>query len=145
MRVDGEWFTCLDCDTRPVVRAEILLDDGHWLEFVLLIDTGADRTVLSANVLNAFRRRPAPGVRPIDGIGGIVETVTVPSQIRLRRDDGAQLTFRGEFSALAAPDVLDMSVLGRDILDRFTLIVDCAQGLVVLLAGHHSYSIHAPK
>jgi hypothetical protein len=38
-----------------------------------------------------------------------------------------------------------MSLLGRDVLDRFTLIIDRAEELAVLLAGHHSYSIHGPK
>jgi predicted aspartyl protease len=142
MRIDGEWFQCLDGDTRPVVRAEILLDNGTWLEIVLLVDTGADRTVLSAHIVQAFNLLPSAGNRTIGGVGGIVEATILTTQIRLRRDDGSQVTFRGQFAALTAPDSLDMSVLGRDVLDRFTLIVDRAAELVVMLAGHHTYSIH---
>ena len=50
MRFNGEWLQCDDGIIRPVIRAEILTGDGGWRVFELLIDTGADRTVISANV-----------------------------------------------------------------------------------------------
>jgi hypothetical protein len=142
MRIDGEWLDCLDGETRPIIRGEILLDSGHWLQLLLLIDTGADRTVLSANVLQAFQLTSARAAKPIGGVGGVVQTVEVSSQIRLYREDGTAFTIRGGFSAVTSPDALDISVLGRDVLDQFTLIVDRAMEVVVLLAGQHSYSIH---
>ena len=50
MQVSGEWLRCLDGDIRPVVRGEVVGGDGHWREIELLVDTGADRTVLSARI-----------------------------------------------------------------------------------------------
>lgn len=145
MRIDGEWLDCLDGETRPIVRGEILLDNGAWQQLLLLVDTGADRTVLSANVLQAFDHTNLAEGRPIGGVGGVVPSVEISSQIRLFRDDSTAFVIRGGFTALTSPDALDMSVLGRDLLDRFTLIVDRALELVVLLAGKHSYSIHDPS
>jgi predicted aspartyl protease len=142
MRIDGEWLDCLDGETRPIVRGEILLDNGTWQSLLLLVDTGADRTVLSANVLQAFSQASLSAGRPIGGLGGVVPSMVLSSQIRLFRDDGAAFMMRGGFTALTSPDALDMSVLGRDLLDRFTLVVDRALEVVALLAGKHSYSIH---
>ena len=141
MRIDGEWLECLDGDTRPIIRAEILLDDGNWFEFSLLVDTGADRTVLSADVLRASHLRLAGDLRPIGGLGGIVACEIVKTQLRFRRDDGVQVAVRGEFAALIEPEALDMSVLGRDVLDMFALIVDRSHDVVAILGGQHRYNI----
>jgi hypothetical protein len=55
MRVDGEWLQCLDGGTRPVIRAEVLGGDGVWRETEFLVDTGADRTVLSGEAFQISR------------------------------------------------------------------------------------------
>jgi hypothetical protein len=141
MRVDGEWGVCLDGDIRPILRAEIFLPDSAWLEVRFLIDTGADRTVFSADVLAASRLRSVSRRGRIGGVGGVVETEFVKTQIRCRRDDGVQVVFRGEFAALTEPDVLEMSVLGRDILSSFAAIIDRPGNVVTLLGGQHHYSI----
>jgi hypothetical protein len=49
--------------------------------------------------------------------------------------------FRGEFAALADPDALDMSVLGRDITGLFAVIVDRPGNTVCLVGQQHRYSI----
>jgi hypothetical protein len=38
-----------------VIQAEILAHDNSWWKAPFLLDTGADRTVLSADVLTALR------------------------------------------------------------------------------------------
>ena len=38
-------------------------------------------------------------------------------------------------------EALDMSVLGRDILDMFSLIVDRRAGVVAILGGQHYYLV----
>lgn len=142
MRINGEWLVCLDGDTRPVIRAEILLDDGTWLEIRLLLDTGADCTVFSSDVLAASRLQSLAGRSQIGGVGGVVDTKIVRTQIRFRCDDSVLVVFRGDYAAFSQPDVLDMSVLGRDILDSFAIIVDRPANIVAILGGNHLYTIH---
>jgi hypothetical protein len=57
-------------------------------------------------------------------------------------DDGVvRPLIRGEYAACTQQDMLDMSVLGRDILDLFAVIVDRPQDVVCLIGGHHTYRI----
>ena len=70
---------------------------GRTIKF--LLDTGADRTVISASVLEALNLQ---GVQPKDrigGVGGLAESVDVTTQIRLVRDDGQWVTLRGTYAA----------------------------------------------
>ena len=62
----------------------------------------------------------------------------------LMRDDGGKVTFRGRYAACLAPDALDMSVLGRDILSMFAVIVDRPANILCLLGGQHSYRVYGP-
>ena len=52
MLIAGEWLICDDGIVRPVVRGEVETADGDWEPVLFLVDTGADRTVLSAAVLS---------------------------------------------------------------------------------------------
>lgn len=51
MLIIGEWQLCDDGITRPTVRAKVLGSDGSLVAEDFLLDSGADRTVLSAAVL----------------------------------------------------------------------------------------------
>jgi ribosomal protein L14 len=77
----------------------------------------------------------------LGGVGGITESVDVTTKIRLKRDDGQWVTFRGTYAACLRQDALDMSVLGRDILNLFAVIVDRAADRIVLLHGADGYAI----
>jgi len=50
MEIKGEWQFCEDAIVRPVIIGRIQTANGEWISARLLIDTGADRTVLSAIV-----------------------------------------------------------------------------------------------
>ncbi len=141
MRFNGEWIQCDDGIVRPVIRAEILTGEGQWRAFELLVDTGADRTVISANVLESLNVQTTAPQDWIGGIGGLVDSVSMNTQIRLSRDDGQKAVFRGEYSACTNHEALDMSVLGRDILEMFALIVDRRADVVAIIGGQHSYAI----
>ena len=115
--------------------------NGVWRDIKFLLDTGADRTVISASVLEALNLQ---GVQPKDrigGVGGLAESVDVTTQIRLVRDDGQWVTLRGTYAACLEHEILDISVLGRDILNLFAVIVDRAADRVMLLHGADRYSI----
>jgi predicted aspartyl protease len=141
MRFDGEWFECDDGVVRPVIDAEVLGFGTVWWPVQLLIDTGADRTVISASVLEALGLETAAPLEQIGGVGGLADSVVVTTQIRLTCDDGRQVVFRGDYAACTDHESLDMSVLGRDILDMFAVIADRPDDFVAILGGRHHYRI----
>jgi len=141
MRFNGEWLQCDDGIIRPIIRAEILSGHDAWRAVELLVDTGADQTVLSANVLESLDLLSTVPDQQLGGLGGIVDVVTVATQIRLTRDDGMKVLFRGNYAACIDPETLDMSVLGRDILEIFTLIMDRRADVVALIGDQHYYTI----
>lgn len=112
MRFDGQWLACDDGIVRPVIRAEIPGRDNIWRRLEFLVDTGADRTVISAGVLQWLSLETSASSDRIGGVGGIVDSATVRTQIRLKRDDGGKVIFRGEYAACTDHQALDMSVLG---------------------------------
>jgi Aspartyl protease len=141
MLLRGKWQICDDGVVRPVIRGHVEAGDGSWKEVPFLLDTGADRTAFSADVLAALGLQAPgdPGV--LGGLGGYVAAVVVETRIRFPRDDGVTVTFRGRYAAVTALEALDMSVLGRDITDNFALIVDRPGDLVCLLGQKHRYVI----
>lgn len=141
MQFDGEWLQCDDDVVRPIIRAEILGGNGAWRAFELLVDTGADRTVISANVLESLYLDATEPRARIGGVGGLVNSVSIVTQIRLMRNDGLPANFHGAYVACTDHYALDMSVLGRDILDMFALVVDRRSDVVAIVGGNHRYTI----
>jgi len=88
---------------RPVIRGEVLAGDGARIQTLFLIDTGADRTVFSANIFTALRRLPLTQTEQLGGVGGRVTAMLVETQIEIQRDDGGIAVFRGQFAALTDP------------------------------------------
>jgi hypothetical protein len=142
MRFNGEWLQCADGVVRPVIRAKILAGDGTWRTLELLIDTGADRTLLSANVLRFLHLRLASPEDRIGGVGGFAQSALVTTQIQLTRDDGQRVQFRGTYAACTDDEALDVSILGRDILDMFAVVVDRPAEVIAILGGNHFYAVH---
>ena len=143
MRFDGRWLHCDDAVVRPILFAEILTEVGTWHSLELLVDTGADRTVLSANVWQSLGFEAKASAMQLAGLGGFVQAVAVRTQLRFQREDGSPVLFRGEYAACLDPSALDVSVLGRDILDLFTLIADRKGNVLTLVSGTHSYAIQS--
>jgi len=139
MQFNGDWYFCDDGIIRPIMRGEVLAANGSWHAVEFLVDTGADRTVFSANVLEALEMETTEATESIGGIGGVVDVVVVTTQIRLTRENAQKVVFRGEYAACGNQETLDMSVLGRDLLDMFALIVDRNNNLVCLLGVRHRY------
>jgi len=51
------------------------------------------------------------------------------------------VVFRGRFAAATGPQVLEVSLLGRDITDLFALIIDRPGNVVCMLSQRHRYRI----
>jgi predicted aspartyl protease len=144
MRINGEWYLCDDEVVRPVIRGEVMNVSGFWEPALFLVDTGADRTVLSAAILELLGFQPNETVDGIGGVGGIAKSVVINTKIRLSCDDESKAVFQGEYAALTHLEVLDISVLGRDMMDMFSVIVDRHAEVVCLLQQRHRYIIQKP-
>jgi predicted aspartyl protease len=141
MRINGAWELGDEGIVRPVIRGEILTSRGLWMRVPFLVDTGADQTVFSATILAALSFQPRTAQDQIGGVGGVVNSVVIETQIRLYRETGGTVVFRGQYRAVTEVEALDISVLGRDIMGLFSVIVDQPGGIVCLLGQRHRYII----
>jgi Aspartyl protease len=141
MRINGVWYAGDDNLRRPVIRGEVLTGNGLWIKAPFLVDTGADLTVFSAAILAGLHLQPLATQDRLGGVGGIADSVLVETRIRFSRETGGKVTFRGRYAAITEVNALDISVLGRDVLGLFAVIVDQPGGLVCLLGQQHQYSI----
>jgi hypothetical protein len=133
--------------TRPFVDAVFEFPTlGRGLRVELLVDTGADRTVLApldAAKLGADLTALPAGL-PSTGIGGQMPTRTIPARITL-----------GTFSTPLALTILTSrpgasrvlripSLPGRDILSPFALFVEERTGRVLLLTPDEADALPLP-
>jgi hypothetical protein len=143
MRIVGDWFLFDDGESRPILRAKLRTGHGTMITEQFLVDTGADRTVFTAALLRqlALPAEPAPPDERLLGIGGAAAYVVVESAIELTRDDGGPAVVRGRFTAFTDPLATDVSVMGRDVLSNFDVIVSRPNSEVLLLAPGHRYQV----
>lgn len=141
MRIDGQWLVCDDGVRRPVISGEIRAADGAWEKSEFLVDTGADRTVLSAATLARLALQPLVMPEGLSGVGGMAAAVIVETRLRLTHEDTGKVVFQGQYAAVTELAALDISVLGRDITGLFTVIVDRLHDVVCLLGQRHRYTI----
>lgn len=141
MRINGRWVLGDDGIVRPVILGEILASNGSWVRAPFLVDTGADQTVFSATILENLYLQPLNTQNRLGGVGGLVDSIVVQTQIRLYRETGRAVVFRSQYAAVTEVDALDISVLGRDITGLFAVIVDQPGNVVCLLGQRHRYTI----
>ncbi len=77
----------------------------------------------------------------LQGIGGVGESVLVKTVVLLSRDDGGEVSMRGEFAAFVEASATDLSILGRDVLNHFDVILSRRHNEVLLLAPNHRYRV----
>jgi hypothetical protein len=108
-----------------------------------LIDSCADRTVFSAYLLAKlnFTGNHAAAGMALKGVGGESAFVLVDTVLDFKRDDGGVVHIRGGFAAFTDPAATDLSILGRDVLNIFDVIVSKRRNEVLLLAGNHQYRV----
>lgn len=140
MIVPGRWKE-QDGVLLPIVPVTVDLAEGGQLELYFLLDTGAERTVLSYGDLMKLEAECEPSGEVLSGVGGTSGAVRVDQPLKFRRSDGEFVSLNGPFLAFADPAGLDLSVLGRDILGHFAVIVDKPKRAVVLLHGGHDYRV----
>jgi hypothetical protein len=141
MRIDGSWIETETTVNRPFILAKIQTVAGAWIDCPLLIDTGADRTVLSAEILGQLGRATVAAPRQLGGVGGTVETVQVWAPLRFTTSDGSPITINGPYAAFTDHAALEESVLGWDVLGHFGLVIDKTNKLICLVRDRHRYVI----
>ena len=124
-----------------MIRGEILSSSGFWAPAPFLVDTGADLTIFSAAILADLHLQQLTTRDRLGGLGGLVNSVVVETRIRLYRETGRTVVFRGQYAAVTEVETLDISVLGRDISGLFAVIVDQPGNVVCLLGQRHRYTI----
>jgi len=77
------------------------------------------------------------------GVGGANRAIRLATALLFPTGAGTSDPMNGIYYAFTDPISLDFSVLGRDVLGRFAVIVDRPQQLVTLLAGNHRYQVVA--
>jgi hypothetical protein len=143
MRIVANWRMCDDGVTRPLIDAHVV--GAHDVSFYerLLIDSGADRTVLTADLARRLKLPTELASDKVVGIGGEVRFLLIKTVIELVCDNGRPVHLRGEFAAAQYDAVIDVSVLGRDILDHFDVILSRRNDDALLLAQDHRYTVHS--
>ena len=84
----------------PACACYVLDVAGLSLPEDFLIDSGADRTVLSASLLTRLRllMQSPPPERSLSGVGGSSAFVIVTTVVEFSREDGGTVRVRGEFA-----------------------------------------------
>ena len=132
---------CEDGVVRPLIDGNLMSGNGFWEAVEFLLDTGADRTVLSAAAVAKLGLSTLEPEEEISGLGGVTGSVMIETKLNLQRDDGAAVVFTSRFTAVTDPTALDFCILGRDILDLFSVIIDRTGEEVCLLSQRHRYAI----
>ena len=145
MEIAGEWWVCDDGVTRPTIQAKVAGTDGVLHSVRLLVDTGADRTAFSAALLAilGWTTNHKDSGYALKGIGGSTGFVEGTAVVELTATSGAPVRINGSFCAFTDPGAADLSILGRDVLHHFDVIVSRRRSEVLLLAGNHRYHITA--
>ncbi|NOT61470.1 MAG: hypothetical protein HOP19_14730 [Acidobacteria bacterium] len=141
MRINGEWLLCEDGIARPIVRGRVQTVTGAWVVADFLLDIGADRTVLNADLLSQLGLPLLEAEEGLSGLGGTADSVAVETKLLLNRDDGGTVVFNSRWAAVTDPVALDLCILGRDLTDLFAVIIDRPGVVVCLLNQRHRYAI----
>ncbi len=147
MRVNGAWLPGEDEVIRPLVPGLVRLANDQWLEVSFLLDAGADRSVFSSDFLSLLQPLKKAGTEQIllSGVGGAADSITIETAIAFVRDDGQLVTVSGTFGVFSKGESADLSVLGRDVTNNFSVIYDYPERTIALLAPPHSYEITRPS
>lgn len=143
MLIAGEWQLGLDGKIRPILPIQVIGAGGKPFDEAFLIDTGADCTAFTAGLLDRLNLpiHDPPPDHSLAGIGGGSPFVLVKTRLEFLLDDGGTGRFHGEFAAFTDPASADLSILGRDVLSHFDVILSRRRHEVLLLGALHRYTV----
>jgi hypothetical protein len=143
MQIIGHWWQGDDGIARPVIEVNVLGADGTLHSDRFLVDSGADCTALSAAFLERLRlpTRAPVSHQALQGIGGHGDYVLLSTALEFTNDSRGVTRVRGDVVAFVDTSASDMSILGRDVLNNFDLILSRRRNEVLLLAPNHRYVV----
>jgi predicted aspartyl protease len=135
---------------RPFVNGLVELpEQGFSLTVAFLVDTGADRTLLSPRELMDVGFTPEALATlergdPTSGVGGAVHTRMIEAQLTLGRHSRRLVlgVLLGSTAYELVPTI--PSVLGSDVLSRFAVLVDARNDRVLLLEPEEADALPVP-
>lgn len=145
MRIDGRWISEPDGGVRPLIWAKVQDPSGQFVEVEFLVDSGADQTVLGAMANGMLNLDPVSTDLRLGGAGGMAEARGVSARLLFVKSDQRPFAINTECFVFEEENELETCILGRDVLNLFTVIFDYNNRLVCLLAPNHAYSIQGPQ
>lgn len=116
---------------------------GAWQAYLFLVDTGADSTQLPYRTIQELGL-PLNNITVLDDLRG-VGSQQVPyfqwtSLLALHTEDQV-LLHEVPFTVLLDPHGAPFPLLGRDVLDHYTVIIDRHRDRILLLDESETYEI----
>lgn len=142
MRIEGRWLVGADGVERPVIAGFLSAPGGLQVPLNLLVDTGADATILAPHVahLLAGSLQATLISATAAGVGGSLQMYELAVDLLLPTTSGQRARIHGPLPILLEPASLELSVIGRNLLDQFTLIYSRPRGVLLLLTPPDKYS-----
>ena len=138
----GEWLAGSDGVARPIIRLHVTRPDGTQFVAPFLVDSGADATIFSHDVLLQLGVPTAPGsAGTLQGVGGQTACIVVQSTLTFTQEDSNTGSFTGNFGSFLSPDASEISLLGRDVLNNFEVIISYRLRCVLFLTLPHAWLV----
>lgn len=143
MRIDGRWLSFPDGVERPVIDVHLLLPGGQQAALSLVIDTGADFTVLAHTVAQQLASyvQPVPFGQAAIGVGGTTPMLSLSVDLVFTSTSGQQARLSGPIPVLSSQSALEFSVLGRNAIDFFELVYSRQRGIIALLTSPDTFTL----
>lgn len=119
----------------PFVKASIRTANEKWIDVSFLIDLGADGTYLPSEYAKklGIQLDEARMENDVTGVGGQrVEYIPFITQLKFESNGGWR-TINLSIGVFTQEESLDIPVLGRDVMNFFTLLCDLKANLVWLI------------
>jgi hypothetical protein len=144
MLLSGRWQLLPSGDLIPVVLAEVANRHGSWSPARFLIDSGAEITVVTPFVWRSLDFRSSPEQVQIHGAHGPAPALRVRTGFQVG-PPGEPLAFEVWVHLIQSEDAIDLCLLGRNVLNHFSLLLDRPQESVLLLRGPHRYRVESDE
>jgi hypothetical protein len=128
---------------RPFITGYVRKESSKWHKCSFLVDSGADATFLHYRSIDILGI-DISHIEVQDDVGGIggygVPYFRHPIELKLISVEGNAI-FSGDVNIFLDPHATRFPILGRDVLDHFTVIFDSAQSQVLLVKLPDTYQI----